>query len=325
MPVIRIDPTAPDPERVARAAAVLRAGGLVAFPTETVYGLGADALSQAAVQAVFAVKGRPADNPLIVHVADIDAITALVRRVTPLAQELAARWWPGPLTLVLDVHPDVPPATTGGLRTVAVRVPDHPVALALITAAGLPLAAPSANRSGRPSPTTAAHVAADLGDRVDLVLDGGPCRVGVESTVVDARGDTPFVLREGGVTREDLGIGPDERVETGDPPASPGTQHPHYQPRCRVVVAAAGTAIARAVAERDAGERTGLLAAEPAPSGVVEIGPHTGAADLGRRLYEALRAAEDAGVDVLVVEAVPLNGIGRAVMDRLTRAASARR
>ncbi|MEX1279851.1 MAG: L-threonylcarbamoyladenylate synthase [Acidimicrobiia bacterium] len=300
------------------AATLLRAGGLVAFPTETVYGLGADALDADAVGRVFEAKGRPADNPLIVHLADGDGLAGVVAHITPLARRLAAEFWPGPLTLVLDVHPDVSAITTGGLDTVAVRVPDHPVAVALLAAAGVPVAAPSANRSGRPSPTTAAHVMADLGGRIEAVVDGGPCTIGLESTVVDARGDLPVVLREGAVTREELGI-----VESGDGEVglSPGTRHRHYQPTCRVEVAEPGTAGALARELAAGGEQVGILAASAAPAGVAELGRFDDAGALAAMLYDALRRAEDADLDVVVVEAVAERGVGRAVMDRLRRAA----
>ncbi len=308
-----------DDDALSRAARVLRSGGLVAFPTETVYGLGANALDATAVQRVFAVKGRPADNPLIVHLASSAQLDRVAVALTPLARELAARWWPGPLTLVVRAHPDLPTVTTGGLDTVAVRVPDHPIAQALLRRADLPVAAPSANRSGRPSPTTAAHVAADLGDAVEVVLDGGACRVGVESTVVDVRGDVPLLLREGSVTREELGA-----VDAGEAllQASPGTRYRHYSPRCAVLIAPIGEGPQVAAREAAAGRRVGLVAPGEAPDGVVGTARPQSAEDLAVVLYDALRSAEDAGVDAVVVEAVPEKGIGRAVMDRLRRAAA---
>ncbi len=315
---------APTDDGLAVAGRLLRDGRLVAFPTETVYGLGADATDEAAVDRIFATKGRPGDNPLIVHVAAADRLADVAASVTPLAARLAARFWPGPLTLVLDARPDLPRRTTGGLDSVAVRVPAHPVARALIAAAGVPVAAPSANRSGRPSPTTAAHVVADLGGRVDAVVDGGRCEVGVESTVVDARGDRPVVLREGAVTREHLAAamaGDVRDAVGGDLAASPGTRHRHYQPSCRVEVAAPGEALAIAAGFATAGVRVGIVATDPAPAGVVEIARFDDAGDLASMLYGALRDAEDRDVDVLVVEGVPEHGIGRAVMDRLRRAA----
>lgn len=315
----------PDAAGLAAAVAVLRRGGVVGMPTETVYGLAADAFDPTAVERIFRVKHRPADNPLIVHVAGLGELKRLVTELTPVAVELAARFWPGPLTLVLDARDEVPLITTGGLRTVAVRLPDHPVAAALLEAYGGPLAAPSANRSGRPSPTTAAHVVADLGDDLEVVLDGGPCPVGVESTVVDARGATPRVLREGSITREDLGLDTGPMREAGPPgpaAASPGTRYRHYTPRCAVELVDPGAGPARARDLARAGTRVGLVATSPAPPGVVDIARFVDASALAQQLYTALRDAELAEVEVLVVEAVPEVGVGRAVMDRLRRAAA---
>ena len=315
-----VDPAAPFSAALDEAAAVLRDGGLVAFPTETVYGLGADARSAAAVERIFSAKRRPGDNPLIVHVDSLEAAEGVAAWVSPLARELAKQWWPGPLTLVLEADPSLPDVTTGGQSTVAVRVPAHPVALALLRQARVPIAAPSANRSGRPSPTTAQHVIDDLGDDVDLVLDGGPCEVGVESTVVDARGDLPIVLREGAVTREQLGhvAGAAEEQLA----ASPGTRYRHYAPTCRVDLVPMGDGPARAAALVADGLRVGLIGTSQAPAPVLTVARVASAADLARRLYSALREAEEAHVDVVVVEAVPETGIGRAVMDRLRRAAT---
>lgn len=317
-------PLQPDRTGLAEAARLLRNGRLVAFPTETVYGLGAHALDPDAVARIFAAKGRPPDNPLIVHINDPAALDDLVLRVTPLAHKLVEAFWPGPLTLVLDARPAVPRATTGGLATVAVRMPDHPVAAALLAAAEVPVAAPSANLSGRPSPTTAAHVVHDLGGAIDAVLDGGPCPVGVESTVVDARGEVPVVLREGSISREDLGAGD---AHDGPTPAaaaaSPGTRYRHYAPSCPVLLTSPGDAATQAATAAQAGRRVGLVASVPAPEGVLQVARFVDAADLAKRLYAALRDAEVAGLDLLVVESVPPDGVGRAVMDRLRRAAEA--
>lgn len=320
MPTARTVP--PDDEGLHAAGSLLRAGELVAFATETVYGLGAHAFDPAAVHRVFAAKGRPADNPLIVHLAAAETLGRVADRVTPLARELAAAHWPGPLTLVLDARPDVPRVTTGGLSTVAVRVPGHPVATAVLEAAGVPVAAPSANRSGRPSPTTAAHVADDLGAEVALIVDGGASPIGVESTVVDARGSRPVVLREGSITREDLGVGGDDPASR-PLEASPGTRYRHYAPSCQVVLAAPGD-LTRIVTDllRE-GDRVGTIAARPGPQGSVEVARFRDAVDLAQHLYRGLRDAEVAGVDVVVVETVEEVGVGRAVMDRLRRAAEA--
>lgn len=328
MRLLVVDPVLPSDADLAPAAAALRDGGLVAFPTETVYGLGANALDSVAVARIFAAKGRPADNPVIVHAPDAETAWRATSGPTPLARRLAEAFWPGPLTLVLPAADALPRAATAGLPSVAVRVPDHPVALALLRAAGVPVAAPSANRSGRPSPTTAAHVVDDLGDAVDVVVDGGPCRIGVESTVVDARGGAPIVLREGGVSREQLlavvgagGVG--SSAWAADLAASPGTRHRHYAPSCRVTISAPGegAAVAARLATDGRARRVGLVGPGEVPAGVASIARVEGTEDLAARLYLALRDAEMAGVTDLVVEGVPETDIGRAVMDRLRRAA----
>lgn len=336
--LVEVDPRSPDAGIIREAAHLLASGGLVAFPTETVYGLGADALNPRAVERIFHAKGRPADNPLIVHVADAGALTRLVAGVPLVAQTLIARCWPGPLTLVLPASRGVPEVTRGGLPTVAVRMPAHPVALALIRTAGCPVAAPSANRSGRPSPTTAHHVLADLGDAVDLVLDAGPTPVGVESTVLDLTGRTPVVLRPGGVTVETL-QGILGAVAVAPPGAetllarSPGTRYRHYAPRARVVVVEApparvGEEMVAAVRRLwDQGLRVGVMvtadAAQAMPPGAVVrvMGARGDPETIAASLFAQLRELDDAGLDAIVVEGIPEQGVGRAVMDRLRRAA----
>ncbi len=289
---------------VEAAAARLRAGAVVAFPTETVYGLGACARDPLAVRQIFALKGRPADHPLIVHLPDAGQLDAWAD-VPPAARVLAARFWPGPLTLVLRRRPGVPDEVTGGLDTVGLRVPDHPVARALLAAVGEGVAAPSANRFGRVSPTTAAHVRAELGDAVP-VLDGGPCRVGVESTIIDLSGDTPALLRPGGVPVEaiEAAIGP---VARHGATRAPGTLAAHYAPRTALLLSSDPAADAARL--RAAGRSVALLpAGEPA--------------DHARRLYAELRRLDASGVDVLVAEVAADAGLGRAVNDRLRRAAT---
>lgn len=356
--ILTVDPGTPDPAAIGEAAAVLSDGGLVAFPTETVYGLGADALNPRAVERIFAAKGRPVDNPIIVHIADSNALGGLVSNVPAAAQTLIARCWPGPLTLVLPAAPVVPSVTRGGLPTVAVRMPAHPVALALIRAAGCPVAAPSANRSGRPSPTTAQHVLADLGGSVELVLDGGPTPVGVESTVLDLTCDPPVLLRPGGVSLEQL-VTIVGQVTVPAPGAaaagtaapevqvalerSPGTRYRHYAPRARVVLvevppekvlpeeagaAQPGAELSAAVRLLwDEGLRVGVMVTAEAASGVPEgavvrvMGPRTDPAAVAAKLFALLRELDDAGLDAIVVEGIPEHGLGRAVMDRLRRAA----
>ena len=315
---------------LACAAAILRDGGLVAIPTETVYGLAVRADDADAIARLYVAKDRPADNPLIVHVADADAILSVAREVTPLARDLLTRFAPGPLTVVLPARDDVPAAVTAGLDTVAVRIPDHPIALALLRLAGVPLAAPSANRSTRPSPTRVEHVLADLDGRIDAVVDGGPTRVGLESTVIDARGAVPVVLRAGGITHEMLGATGAEEAPTSAH-RSPGTRHRHYAPALPVHLADPGTGpgVARALAA-DLGRRVALIAVH-APGalepltvpGVDVLAVPDDVAALGAELFALLRAAESRGVAAVVVETVAEEGIGRAVMDRLRRAAEA--
>ena len=313
------------PASIRAAARILRAGGLVAFPTETVYGLGARAYDDVAARRVYEAKGRPSDNPLIVHVADPRMLARVARRVTPLARRLMAAFWPGPLTLVLEKTAAVPAAVTGGGATVAVRCPAHPGARALIRALGEPIAAPSANISGRPSPTTARHALRDLRGRIPLILDGGPCRRGLESTIVDARGRRPVLLRPGAISSERIaraaGV-PTEEPGRAAPP-SPGSRHRHYAPSCRVVLVP--TALLRRGAVPGLGRpRTGLLHRSPWKGPPLAFARRTpkGVAAYARGLFAGLRDAESARVKTLFVETVPEGGVGRAVMDRLRRAAA---
>lgn len=335
MRVVRVDPAAPHEQAIAAAAELIRAGRLVAFPTETVYGLGANALDPAAIDRIYEAKGRPAGNPLIVHVADAEMARALVLEWPPVAGRLATAFWPGPLTLVLRKRPVVPDRVTAGLPTVAVRVPAHPVALALIRAAGVPIAAPSANRSTEVSPTTARHVVKSLGEAVDLVLDAGPTRVGVESTVVDVTREPPLLLRPGGVSAEAIAAvaGRVERPGTaaaiaGGARPSPGMLHRHYAPRARVVLFGPGEREeARAEATRlaAAGHRTGalLLTALDAPFARAFLMP-TDPAGYASWLYAALHALEDAACDTIFVERVPDDPGWLAIRDRLARSAAPR-
>ncbi len=320
--------TPPSHAEIARAARVLREGGLVAFPTETVYGLGADASDERAVRRLYAVKGRPSDHPVIVHVAEEADLDAWALDVSDAARLLAESFWPGPLTLVLRRRAErVVDAVTGGRDTVGLRVPAHPVALELLAEFGGGVAAPSANRYGRVSPTTAADVADDLGDDVDMILDGGPCAVGVESTIVDCTGPEPVVLRVGGVTEERLtdvlGDAPERR--TGGEIAAPGTLPSHYSPDASVLVCTAEQVSELAPALVSDGASVGLLALTvPAglPEEVVVLAPPEDAVDYARRLYARLRDADRAGLDVLLAIPPSEAGIGAAVTDRLSRAAA---
>jgi L-threonylcarbamoyladenylate synthase len=316
---------------VERAAACLRAGGLVAFPTETVYGLGADAANADAVARVFAVKGRPVDHPIIVHFASADALDDYADDPTADARALARACWPGPLTLVVRRRAGtIADAVTGGRETVALRVPAHPVAHALLATFGGGVAAPSANRFGRVSPTTASHVRADLAGDVDIVLDGGAATVGVESTIVDcSRPSTrPAILRLGGVTQaavEAVVAGPVDLLTRGEI-AAPGTLDRHYSPAARVVVVDASTVAECAAREVAAGRRVGLLApagvTDGTTSNVVVLMAPVDTDEYARVLYARLREADDRNLDTLIVVPPSPDGIGAAVADRLARAAA---
>jgi L-threonylcarbamoyladenylate synthase len=311
------------------AVAVLRRGGLVAFPTETVYGLGADAASADALRRLYRVKGRPADHPVIVHLADAAALDDFAADVPDLARVLAQEFWPGPLTLVLHKRSDrVAGEATGGRSTVGLRVPAHPVALALLAAFGGGVAAPSANRFGRVSPTTARHVRDDLGDDVDLVLDGGPTRVGVESTIVDVTG-SPRILRVGGIDEAALvhttGVH-FERLDTGAV-AAPGTLPSHYAPNARVELVPAPAVVTRVTSELEHGSRVGVLGLRAdvdaaTPDGALVLGSPADVEEFARVLYARLRDADRAGIDVLLVVPPPAVGLGIAVIDRLRRASA---
>jgi L-threonylcarbamoyladenylate synthase len=324
--IVAVEYDAPDAGIIARAAQIIRDGGLVAMPTETVYGLAGNALSAASIARIYAAKGRPSHNPLIAHVADAVQAQSLSAEWPMMARELAARFWPGPLTLVVRRKAMVPSELSAGLDTFGVRVPDHPVALALIRAAGVPLAAPSANKFTEVSPVNAAQVARGLGDAVDLILDAGHTRVGIESTVVDVSGGRAVMLRPGSITREQLQavVGdvsrPSAPAHEDAPRAAPGMIARHYAPRARVVVIATHELLA-ALATRDT-----------ASVGVVTYSMDTPRAAFAQRLshdptgyaaalYDALHAADAAGVQDLVVEAVPDSSAWDAVRDRLTRAA----
>ena len=312
---------------VAAGAQALAAGGLVAFPTETVYGLGGDALNVSAVGRIFAAKGRPTDHPLICHIASVDDLAALVEEVTPAARALADAFWPGPLTLVMTRSAAVPDAVTGGLDTVAVRIPDHPLALQLLQAFGGPVAAPSANRFGRPSPTRADDVRHELGDAVDVILDGGPCAIGVESTVLDLVSDPPQVLRPGGISAAEIArvIGSPVSATASGPARAPGMLEAHYAPGARVEVITADGAPTRAAELTGGGASVALLAPHaisPLPDAVLVLGP-AGAPDAyASTLYAAFRRADANGCQVILAVPPPPEGIGVAVRDRLDRAAA---
>ncbi len=309
------------------AADVLRTGGVVAFPTETVYGLGADALNESAVKKVFQAKGRPADNPVIVHVAEMDQFTAIGRDIPSIAAKLAESFWPGPLTFVVKHRRDLPAVVTAGLETVAVRMPDHPVALALIRRLSRGIVGPSANLSGRPSPTTAQHVLNDLAGKIDVILDGGATRIGVESTVVDVTTSPPTILRLGGLPRESIErlIGPVSSVSNAEAlKRSPGTRYRHYAPNAKVILVDPGDKklILELLATYRAKRVACILHSIELPTS--HDGPRiivTSQDDYARMLFDSMRTLDEFDVEVIIVEGVPEIGMGEAVMDRLRRAA----
>lgn len=337
-----------------RGASILRWGGTVAFPTETVYGLGANALNPEAVAKIFEAKGRPGDNPLIVHIARINELNDLVAEIPPKAGLLMSTFWPGPLTLVFKKGDKIPPIVTAGLDTVAVRMPAHPIALTLIEKAKVPVAAPSANLSGKPSPTRGADVLKDLGGRVDLIIDGGLCLVGLESTVLDLTVDPPMILRPGGISKEELelvlgkvDLDPALLVEVEEDqiqPKSPGMKYTHYAPQAEIIVvqglqnsnlASLNLLIGK---EKQKGKRVGLILTEETalnykppfnnpnfvPDSLQVLGSKEEPEQIANRLYRSFRMADRQSLDVVFAEDVPAEGLGLAIMNRLLKAAGYR-
>lgn len=336
--IFRIDPDDLDAHLIALAADVLRAGGLVAFPTETVYGLGGVATDERAVARIFEAKGRPATDPLIVHINTPSQFQIVAREIPKIAHDLADAFWPGPLTLVVKKQPAIPDAVTAGRDTVAVRMPAHPIALELLDALDLPIAAPSANRFGHTSPTTAQHVLDDLSGLVDVIFDGGHTRIGLESTVIDVSGDVPRLLRPGGIALEQLQpLLPDlyyepQMTRPEDAAASPGTLAKHYAPRAEMRLysgEAAAMIDAMEAACRDLlaeGKRVGVLLPDQEAGrfmdervAVATMGDTP--EQIGANLYRAMRQLDDAGVDVILAHGFTRAGLGLAIWDRLLRAA----
>jgi L-threonylcarbamoyladenylate synthase len=348
---VKVDPRDPDVRVLADAAAAIVRGGLVAFPTETVYGLGAHALDPSAVDAIFRAKGRPSTDPVIVHLADADQLREVADLVPAAGWELARRFWPGPLTLIVRKQPIIPDAVTAGLPTVGVRVPAHPVARMLLSAAGVPVAAPSANRFSHPSPTSAEHVLADLDGRIDLVIDAGPTPIGVESTILDLTVSPPLVRRPGGVTLADIRavVGDAESITAtyghGVAQPAPGQLLRHYAPRAPLtlylgeVAAVTGRMAEDARTATAAGSRVGILSLEEdlralAPriaaltaTGrlvTMRYGSRADAAAAAHDLFRALRAIDAQGVDIILASAPTTQDLGAAIVDRLSRAAAGR-
>lgn len=324
---------------IKHAGQLIKAGELVVFPTETVYGLGANALDAVAVKKIFTAKGRPSDNPLIVHIADITDLSQVAYAPRGYALKLAKQFWPGPLTLVLRKKKMIPEEVTAGLQSVAVRCPCHPIALALIRAAGVPIAAPSANRAGSPSPTTVKHAYADLKNQVKLFLDAGPTAIGVESTVVDCTGQRPIILRPGGLAKEEIekflgiicGLRQSKKITIAK---SPGMKYRHYAPAAKVILVSGDDIAVRQKIQRQIKlhqskhQTVGVLASlehKVNYSGadlIITLGRQTDTKTAARRLFAALRAMDQKGMTVILVESWPEHGLGLAVMNRLRKAAS---
>ncbi len=322
-------------EDIAAAAAILRKGGLLGIPTETVYGLGANGLNEDAVGRIFAAKGRPQDNPLILHIPGAAWLERYCRDIPAAAYALAERFWPGPLTMILPRRDNVPDVTTGGLDTVGVRCPDHPVTLAIIEAAQVPVAAPSGNLSGRPSPTCARHMAEDMDGRIDGIVDGGACGVGVESTIIDLTGPVPRLLRPGGLPleslREVLGEVQVDRavlspLAAGEKPKAPGMKYRHYAPKAPVTVVTGEAGRTARYIREHLGERTGVICfdeyRELFPGCVVEtIGAASDKGEQARRVFDALRAFDSTDVAAIFAQCPGDDGLGLAIANRLKKAA----
>lgn len=324
-------------EKLNRAGRIIQNGGLVAFPTETVYGLGGDALNPASSQKIYAAKNRPSDNPLIVHIADLEHLNRLVRELPPDAKKLADTFWPGPLTMILKKSALVPMETTGGLDTVAVRMPNHPLALAFIRAAGGYVAAPSANLSGKPSPASAKHVIQDLQGRIDLILDAGDVEMGLESTIVDLTGETPAILRPGYITQEMIAkvVGETDMDDSGKAPKAPkapGMKYRHYAPKGELTLVegepeqVAAYINRQTAAHRQKGEKTGVIGTDAMiaryhADSVKNAGSREDPRQAAKMLYTFLREFDDEDVAFIYAEAFEGTGLGRAVMNRLLKAA----
>ena len=341
MNTIRADMTKSiDPDLMVLAGSIIRSGGLVAFPTETVYGLGGNALDPEASRRIYAAKGRPSDNPLIVHIADLGSLNRIVSRIPDSALALADAFWPGPLTMILPRSSEVPPETTGGLDTVAVRMPSHPAALELIRRSGGYIAAPSANTSGRPSPTRAQHVYDDLNGRIDMIIDGGPVGIGIESTIIDLTEEVPMVLRPGFISIDMLrAVVGEVRMDPGlradDPsfrPKAPGMKYRHYAPKASLIIVEGEENAVRARIEelaREAEENGGLAGIiatdEDASSythGIVRsAGTRSDEITISRTLFGILREFDDLHVSVIYSEAFDTPQLGTAIMNRLLKAA----
>jgi L-threonylcarbamoyladenylate synthase len=330
-------------DQLALPAAILKDGGTVAFPTETVYGLGANALDEKAIKKIFEAKGRPSDNPLIVHIATVEALKPLVKDIDRRTQAVIDHFWPGPLTIILDKSDQVPAAVTAGLNTVAVRMPSNVIANTLIALADVPVAAPSANLSGKPSPTDAKHVILDLEGRVDCIVDGGPCDVGLESTVLDLTDEQPMILRPGGITKEALEVvlgevKVDQSLEQKSDelmqPKSPGMKYTHYSPEAEVYIieteknfdSSGVQAINQLIREKFKDYKVGVMATDEyfdqySCDVKISLGSRTDMKTIANTLFSTLREFDALGVDIVLSESFESTGIGHAIMNRLKKSA----
>lgn len=339
--VVKIDPSNIDENAIQEAATLIASGELVAFPTETVYGLGADALHPEASKKIYAAKGRPSDNPLIVHICKFEELESIAKLVPPQARKLADAFWPGPLTMIVWKNDKVPYETTGGMDTVAIRMPNHPIALKLIEQSGCLIAAPSANTSGKPSPTEAAHVALDLDGKIPMILDGGPVGIGIESTIIDLTEDMPMILRPGYITPQMLEdvLGEEVKIDPGiiasdslTKPKAPGMKYKHYAPKADLVlVDGDADKVVRKInelvqAKKDAGQKVGVIATDETKDLyqadiVVSIGAREDEDAIAKHLYKILREFDDWNVDAIYSESFATPRIGQAIMNRLLKAA----
>ena len=338
--IYKIDSKAVDHQKMEEAAQLIRNGELVAFPTETVYGLGADALNPQASKKIYAAKGRPSDNPLIVHIAKFEDLEEIAKEVPQEAKKLADAFWPGPLTMIVNKNEKVPYETTGGMDTVAIRMPDHPVALELIRQSGCLIAAPSANTSGRPSPTLAEHVAEDLGGRISMILDGGEVGIGIESTIIDLTEKIPMILRPGYITKEMLEavigtVQTDPGIIAADStkkPKAPGMKYRHYAPKANLIlIDGAKCAVVDKINEltdamHSEGKKVGIIGTDETVASyrgdmVLSIGAREDEDAIARHLYKLLREFDEADVDVIYSESFATPRIGQAIMNRLLKAA----
>jgi L-threonylcarbamoyladenylate synthase len=337
--IIKVDEKNPEKDLIKLGANLIKTGGLVAFPTETVYGLGANGLDEKAVANIFIAKGRPQDNPLILHVASQEEVKPLVKSIPIEAKIVMERFWPGPLTILFKRSNLVPDIITAGLDTVAIRMPNHPIAIELIKTSGVPIAAPSANTSGKPSPTAASHVACDLSGKIDMIIDGGSTGIGVESTVLDLSGDEPMILRPGGVTLEDLKeiipkVVEDLSIIKDDKdivPKSPGQKYRHYAPKAEMIVftgevEAMVDAIKTCAKEHiKQGQTVGIMATEETKDKykegiIIAVGNRKDKKTIAHNLFNTIRLFDEKNVDIILSEGVDIEDIGTAIMNRLKKA-----